>query len=600
MLSELEPNLTPSLSLTGARWDLRDVDPSIVKLLSQSLGVGAVVARCMALRGIAAPEEGDRMLRPDLEALLDPYTMYGMQQAVDRLRRAVHEQQAIRVVTDYDVDGTTSSLILQAALKILGADKLSYHIPDRFEEGYGFSVAAAEAAAADGVKLIVTADIGVRDHAAVSRARELGVDVIICDHHLPAGADVPIDAHTVLCPPQARCSYANPALAACGVSLKLAQALLSDKPFYERILFSMLKLAAIGTVADVVDLLTPENRAIVALGIQSLNQGPHNPGLTALLDVSKLEMGQINSSDLGFRIGPRINAAGRLDSATRVVELMTTRDPVRAMKIARELDKHNSDRREIQQRLMTEAMAQVPRGDGAPAFIVAAGPEEEGWHRGVVGIAAGRVRDAFYRPCAIIAIAGDEARGSVRSISEVHAVEALASAHDLLIRYGGHPAAAGFSVKPENIPALRERLNASALAQTGGDTPLPRRRVDAALSPQEVTWRLQRELARLGPHGKGNPSPKLQITGAKVRDLRVLKDRHLKFDLSSGRGQITAIWWRAAEHQALLASGRPVDFLGSLEVNVWNGRKSLQFNVEDARAQDDAGLPPEPERHAPL
>ena len=524
------------------------------------------------------------MLRPNLDALHDPFEMYGMQQAVDRLLRAVHDREAVRVVTDYDVDGTTSSLILQAALKILGSDNLSYHIPDRFKEGYGFSVLAAETAAADGVKLIVTADIGVRAHAAVTRARELGVDVIICDHHLPAGADVPVDAHTVLCPPQARCSYPNPALAACGVSLKLAQALLSEKPFYDRILHSMLKLAAIGTVADVVDLLTPENRAIVALGIQSLNKGPHNAGLTALLHVSDLEMGSIDSGDLGFRIGPRINAAGRLDSATRVVELLTTRDPVRAMKIAQELDKHNAARREIQQQLMTEAMAQIPKGDSAPAFIVAAGEEEDGWHRGVVGIAAGRVRDAFYRPTAIISIAGDEARGSVRAIPEVHAVRALESAHDLLIQYGGHPAAAGFSVKTENIPALRERLIAAAIEQTGGDTPLPRRRVDAALAPQEISWRLQRDLVRLGPHGKGNPSPKLQITGATVRDLRVLKERHLKFDLAGGKGQLTAIWWRAAEHQAILASGQPVDFLGSLEVNEWRGRKTLQFNVEDARA----------------
>jgi len=362
----------------------------------------------------------------------------------------------------------------------------------------------------------------------------------------------------------------------------------------------MLKLAAIGTVADVVDLLTPENRAIVALGIQSLNKGPHNPGLTALLDVSQLEMGRIDSGDLGFRIGPRINAAGRLSSATRVVELMNTRDPVRAMSIAKELDKHNTERRDIQQRLMKEAMAQVPRTEGAPPFIVAAGLEAEGWHRGVVGIAAGRVRDAFYRPCAIIAIGDDEARGSVRSIPEVHAVEALESARDLLIRFGGHPAAAGFSIDPKNIPAFRERLCAAAAEQTGGTTPLPQRRVDATVAASEVTWRLQRDLSKLGPHGKGNPSPKLQITGAGVRDLRVLKDKHLKFELTAGRGQVSAIWWRAAEHQALLRSGKPVEFLGSLEVNVWQGRKSLQFNVEDARVVDQTGLIPEVERHAPL
>ncbi len=592
--------MSTPLSVTGARWDLRPVDAAVSKALSRSLGVSPVVARCMALRGIETAEQGDRMLRPDLDALHDPYTMFGMDRAVERLRQAARDKEPVRVVTDYDVDGTTSSLILQAALRVLGATDLSYHIPDRFDEGYGFSVAAADAAADDGVKLIVTADIGVRDHPAVTRARQRGVDVIICDHHLPPGEDVPVDAHTVLCPPQARCEYPNKHLAACGVSLKLAQALLSDQPFYDRILFSMLKLAAIGTVADVVDLLTPENRAIVALGLQSLNRGPHGPGLSALIGVSQLELGRIDASDLGFRIAPRINAAGRLASANEVVELLNTRDPLRARDLARELDERNSERRAIQQKLLKEATAQIPKSERAPPFIVAAGPEEEGWHRGVVGIAAGRVRDSWYRPCAIISIAGDEARGSVRSIPEVHAVEALDSAADLLLQYGGHPAAAGFSIRPENIDALRERLCAAALEQTEGRFPLPSRRVDASLSPDDVNWRLMRELKRLGPHGKGNPAPKLQIAGARVTDLRVLKDKHLKFVLSGQRGQVEAVWWRAAEHRELLSSGRPVEVLGSLEINAWKGRESLQFNVEDARVLPRPGDEPVVGSHAPL
>ncbi len=581
MFSELEPNLPP-LSITGARWDLKAVDPALIQHLSRTLGIAPVVARCMALRGIRQPEEGARMLEPRPEALHDPYAMRGMDRAVDRLRRAARDGEAVRVVTDYDVDGTTSSLILQAALKLIGLEGLSYHIPDRFEEGYGFSTAAADAAAEDGVGLILTADIGVRDHAAVDRAAERGVDVIICDHHLPPGEDVPERAYAVLCPPQARCSYPNPALAACGVSLKLAQALLDGRPFYERILASLLKLAAIGTVADVVDLMSPENRAIVALGLQSLNRGPHAPGLAALLEVSQLEPGRIDAGDLGYRIGPRINAAGRLTSATRVVELLTTRDPDRAAHLARALDRQNTERRRIQKQLMDEATAQIPR-DRAPAFIVAAGPESEGWHRGVVGIAAGRIRDTFYRPTAIISVAGDQARGSVRATPEVHAVRALEAAHDLLIQYGGHPAAAGFSVHPDKIPALRQRLIEAALAQTGGSPPRPSRRVDAALSPADVSWRLMRELGRLGPHGKGNPSPRLQLTGCRVTGLRVLKDKHLRFELRGDRGRVQAIWWRAAEHRGALESGRPADFLGSLEINRWRGRESLQFTVCDAR-----------------
>ena len=255
------------LSLTGTRWILKDADTGLVASLSRDLGISPSVARCLVIRGVENSEQGRLLLSPSSDSFHDPFSMHGMDTAVVRLRRAINDNEAIRAVTDYDVDGTTSSLVLQGALRILGATRLSYHIPDRMNEGYGFSIQAAEKAAEEGVTLIITADIGVKDHAAVSRAKELGIDVIVCDHHLPPDSDVPEDATVVLCPPQKQCSYPNPHLAACGVSFKLAQALLSEHPKCDAILRSLLKLVAIGTVADVVDLRTPENRALVTLGL---------------------------------------------------------------------------------------------------------------------------------------------------------------------------------------------------------------------------------------------------------------------------------------------------------------------------------------------
>lgn len=308
-------------SLRGMGWALRPADEALTRALAGDLGLHPVLARCLALRGVRGAPEGLRLLHPDASALHDPYAMLGMDAAVDRLRRAVQAQERVRVVTDYDVDGTTSSLILQSALRQLAshqhrgaADPVSYHIPDRMEEGYGFSVQAAEQAAADGIPLIVTADIGVRDHAAVARARALGVDVIVCDHHLPTGEQAPAGAVAVLCPPQAGCSYPNPQLAACGVSLKLAEALLAEHPRREMLQRSMGKLVALGTVADMVDLLTPENRALVSLGLAALNEDAHSPGLQALLDRAGVARGAATAEDLAWRLGPRVNAAGRVCS----------------------------------------------------------------------------------------------------------------------------------------------------------------------------------------------------------------------------------------------------------------------------------------------
>ncbi|MBM76709.1 MAG: single-stranded-DNA-specific exonuclease RecJ [Proteobacteria bacterium] len=531
-----------------------------------------------------------KWLRPSLKQLHDPYLMMGMKAAVQRINSAIVNGERIRIVTDYDVDGTTSSLILQAMLHILmrqnGASsedlksRVDYHIPDRFNEGYGFSVAAAQQATQDSIDLLITADIGIRDHQAVSTARAGGVDVIICDHHLPSGADVPEDATVVLCPPQRGCTYPNPALAACGVSLKLAQAMLSKHPNYDILIRSLMKLAAIGTVADVVSLNTLENRSIVSLGIAAFREIPNSAGLTALLEVSGCIDKRIDSGKIGFQIAPRINAAGRLDLAQSVVELLSCKDQKKARMLAQKIDRFNSDRKEIQERLLEQSRAKIPHP--LPYFITVYGDEDDGWHRGVVGIVASKLRDQYNRPAAVLAINGDVARASVRSLPGIHAVHALESVSDLLNTFGGHKAAAGFEVPIAKIPELAERLNRYVIRHFSQDAMVPELELRASCRTSELNLPFVQKLSQIGPFGKENPAPKLLVQGCYPKQIEVLKNRHLRFRVDG----IRALWWNAAKYRRdleRLAQKGTVDIAASVEINRYKQRSSVQIIVEDIR-----------------
>ncbi|MFZ5479150.1 MAG: single-stranded-DNA-specific exonuclease RecJ [Myxococcota bacterium] len=564
------------VSRTGREWALLRADDTAVEAVRVALGVGPAVARVLAARGYdAASARG--FLAPGPGAFVDPGRLLGIDRALARLGDAAVRGEHVRLVTDYDVDGTTSCLILHAALDRLvqrrgGGATVSYHIPDRFTEGYGLSQRAVDHAARDGVRVLVTADIGVRDHVNVRRAAEAGIDVLVVDHHLPAGESVPDAALAVLCPPQVGCAYPNKALAACGVSLKLATALLDGDPRRDALLRSMLKLAAVGTVADVVDLATPENRAIVALGLDALNDGPHGPGLAALIEVAGLAGKAVDAAALGWRIGPRINAAGRLDDAAAVVRLLRERDPDAAMAQARALDALNRERQGIQEALVALALAQVP--DPAPPFVVCAGPEDDGWHRGVVGIVAGKVRERVHRPVAVVSILGAHATGSVRSVPAVHAVRALDAASDLLVRYGGHAAAAGFTVATDRIDALRERLADYVAAHVDDGALVPREEIDVELAARDVGFPLVADLARLEPCGKGNPAARIAVRG-RLAGARVVKDRHLFFRV----GEADAVWWNGAEHRALIDGEARV--FGTVATESWNGRDSVRVIVDD-------------------
>lgn len=554
----------------GRRWLVREPAASgVAAALAAALDVDVVAARVFVARGVDAAFFTSS--RADLH---DPSSILGIDKALTRLEAARAAGEHIRLVTDYDVDGTTSCLILHAALDRLGGAKVSYHLPNRFKEGYGLSQYAVDTAAADGVTLIVTADIGVRDHATVSHAKSLGIDVIIVDHHLPAGESVPVDAVAVLCPPQAGCAYPNKALAACGVSFKLASALLAKDPRRDEILDSMLKLAAIGTVADVVDLANAENRAIVTLGLRALNRGPHSAGLTALLKVATAVSGSITSETLGWRIGPRINAAGRLADAKAVVDLIRERDPTVALGQAERLDELNRERQDIQEGLVESVLARIP--DPLPSFLVLAGTEAEGFHRGVVGIVAAKIRERVSRPVAIVAVLGELATGSVRSVPNVHATHALDSMKHLLHRHGGHAAAAGFTVSTSDLPALTEGLCAYVDEHGGDEALVAEEWVDVVLDPDEVSVRLIQDLARLEPTGKGNEAVHVVVRGT-PRDIAVMKVKHLRFML----GNLRCVWWGGADRREWLSTTTEV--LGKLSINAYNGRTDPQLMVDDLR-----------------
>lgn len=575
-------------SFKRARWEVAEIDEREVLRLARAIDVSAPVARILVARGLTDPVAARDFLSPSLLAHLhDPAEMFGMDRAVERIRRAIERGEGIRIVSDYDVDGTTASVILQHTLRFLGAGEgVSYHIPSRFDEGYGFSVGAAERAAADGASVVVTCDIGVRDHRAVDRAADLGVDVIVADHHLPPGEDVPSRAYAVLCPKQDRCDYPNPELAACGLSLKLAQALMADHPKRDAFVSSLAKIAAIGTVADMVGLNTRENRAIVTAGLAGLSKPSNNHGLNALLEVSGIANRAVTTADCGFKLGPRINAAGRLAEANTVVELFNATSAERASTIAHELNRLNTERQQVQQRLVERVVGDLSAIGRMPFVALFAGEEADGWHRGVVGIVASKVVDMVNRPAFIVAV-DDEGvgRGSARSAAGIHLVRALESCADLLVKFGGHAAAAGFTVRREHLDELRDRLSAHVEKTLASEEDLaPRFRVDATMNADEVTLAAVRELVQLEPHGIGNPKPQFLVENATVRRQFVMKDKHLKLVLAGGdNGTVEAVWWDGASFAEHCPSGSALDLVVQCGLNEWQGVVKPQLTVRDAR-----------------
>src|SRR5947209_1910706 len=495
-------------------WHVRGYDETQARTLAAETGLSHVVAGLMLARGLETSDTVARLLNPSFAHLHDPALMLGMSDAVARVLRAVDEGETILIYGDYDVDGTTGTVVLRRVLQLLGA-RTSFHVPHRFTEGYGIRQDVLERAHAAGVKLVISVDCGIRAHEPLEWARANGLDVIVTDHHLPDEAEGAPPAFAVLNANQRGCNYPDKHLAGVGVAFKLAHALLRTRG-REHLIKGFLKVVAIGTVADVAPLVG-ENRAIVALGLADLPNAT-NVGLRALMEVAGCGDGRdMRCSDLGFRLGPRINAAGRMDAARAVVELFETNDPNEARRLAQHLDARNRERQVMQQQLTERALADYELSGDCSAVAVVAGV---GWHRGVVGLVASKMAEKLGRPAVVISLDEDgTGHGSARSIEGYHLLDGLTSCADLFTSFGGHAQAAGLVIQRARIEELRRRLHKHASERLTEADCQPTLHVDAELPAAALTLELAHELERLEPFGAQWPAP-VFVT----RNLRVLQE----------------------------------------------------------------------------
>lgn len=564
--------------MTVKRWTIRKHDHDRVREFARQMNVPPLVAALLITRGYDTKDKADEFLTPSLKHLHDPFRLKGMREAVDRIQRAVRSGEKILVWGDYDVDGTTGTVLLRRVFKLLGVES-EYHVPNRFTEGYGVNIPALEAAKERGVSLVITVDCGIRSFEPLEWAKENSLDVIVTDHHLSDEAKGNPPAVAVVNPNQPGCEYPDKHLAGVGVAFKLADALLREEGL-EHETPGFLKIAAIGTVADVMD-LTGENRAIVAIGLKDLLL-TDNCGLRALMEVADCTS-EMTSYHIGFRIGPRINAAGRMDVAKHVVELLEETDFVKARQLAALLDSRNRERQQTQQKITELAFAETAE-HGLSDFVVVAG---EGWHRGVIGLAASRIAEKFYRPAIVLSIEDGIAQGSARSIPNFHLLNALEAAQDLFDQFGGHRAAAGMKIRSERIPELRSRLSEYATATLSSDDLVPELQIDAVLLPETIDLRLVDALSALEPFGQGNPKPIFVTKDLILREEPfVMKEKHLKLKLESGSGrQLEAVWWDGVERSKgrTPRRGSRIELAYVLEANNWQGNRKVQLVVEDFR-----------------
>jgi single-stranded-DNA-specific exonuclease len=563
------------------RWIIQKHDHNAARTLAATLGVSPLAAALLIARGHGTEEKALSFLNPSIDHLHEPYLLKGMREAVERVQKAIENGEKILVWGDYDVDGTTGTTLLRKAIKILGGESV-YHIPNRFTEGYGVNIPALEQAKANGVSLAITVDCGIRSFEPLEWAKNNGLDVIVTDHHLSDETRGNPPAFAVVNPNQPDCPYPDKHLAGVGVAFKLAHALLREKGL-ERMVPGFMKIAAIGTVADIMK-LSGENRAIVALGLRDLTN-TSNYGLKALMEISDCRS-DMKSYHIGFRIGPRINAAGRMDIARHVVELFECEEFEPARQLAAMLDSRNRERQRMQQQITEMALLETANLFDSK-FVVVAG---EGWHRGVIGLAASRIAERLFRPTIVLSIDNGIAHGSARSVGSFHLLNALDNCSHLFEQFGGHAAAAGMQIKTENIDPLRSALNAYAAEALTDDDLVPILNIDAHVSSASLSLNLLDELAGFEPYGAGNPKPVFVTKDLFIRDEPfVMKDKHLKFWLQNNEGKrFEAVWWDGVERSKgrTLSAGSRIEIAYTPEANTWNGNTRLQLVVEDLKTDN--------------
>jgi single-stranded-DNA-specific exonuclease len=582
------------------RWNLRNADEKVIQALASELKLSPIVARLLAVRGVATVEAAQKFLAPSLSHLHSPYEMLGMKAAVERLQAAIERKEIVLIYGDYDVDGTTAVVVLKTVIELCGG-VTQFHVPHRIRDGYGMKDDVIERAAAEGVRLIISVDTGIRAFAAAETARRVGVDLIVTDHHLPETTEGVPHALAVLNPNQPDCSYPCKGLCGAGVAFKVAQALL-EASGRERMLPSFLKMVAIATVADSVP-LTGENRVLTKIGLDGLRD-PRNIGLKAILEAAQIDLTKpVSTGEIAFRVAPRLNAAGRMDVAEDVIRLFNERDTTEARKIAQKLSDLNSDRQQEEARILESietTLRERPELRDAYCIVV----DGDGWHRGVIGITATRIVERYGRPTIVLSRDGDtnEAHGSGRSIRGFHLLDALESCREVFTRFGGHAAAVGVGLPCDRIPELRAALDTYARGLLTPEDFIPTLDYDADISLNEVSPKLYDAVQQLRPFGMGNPEPVFSARNVNVTlPPKVIKDKHLKLRLaqnatpSSSFAKSPKSWpamaWRMADRVAAdpLVVGDALDIAFTLEHNDHPDFGGLELRVTDYRRCESSG-----------
>ena len=570
------------------RWTIRSADQDLTKQIEREARLSPLVACLLVSRGVTTADAAARFLDPKLDHLHSPYLMKGMREAISRIQQVIGARERILIYGDYDVDGTTAIVILKRAIEILGGTA-GFHVPHRVRDGYGMKDDVIERAAAEGVRLVISVDTGIRAFAAAEAARRVGLDLIVTDHHLPETGQLP-HALAVLNPNQPDCDYPCKSLCGAGIAFKIAQALLEARDEADarrRLLPSFVKMAAIATIADAVPLVG-ENRVIAKLGLAGLRD-PRNPGLRALMTVAQLadKQRQLSASDVAFRIAPRMNAAGRMDVAQTVIELFEAKEEEQARDLAARLNQLNSDRQQSEQQIVQSLEQRLTEPQFADARCIVL--DGEGWHRGVIGIAATRVVERTYRPALVISRENGEGHGSGRSIPAFHLLAALESCHELFTRFGGHSHAVGFSLPCERIDDLRKHLDDYARARLTAEDMIPVLEAESEIELNGITPELIRTVQRMEPFGVGNREPMFISRNLRVLlPPKVLKEKHAKLRLEQTNGKtmrFDAMAWRMAERvvsEGILANDC-VDVAFTLDENTHPEFGGIELRVCDFR-----------------
>jgi len=562
------------------RWSVQPFNETAATELQEALAIHPILCRLLTQRGITGFENARSFFRPQLDQLHSPWLMKDMHKAVDRLLQAFEKKEAILVFGDYDVDGTTAVASFYSFLKKIHTS-LGFYIPHRYREGYGVSRAGIDFAHENGYSLIVSLDCGIKSVELITYARSLGIDFIVCDHHLP-DAELP-PAVAILNPKQKDCPYPYKELCGCGVGFKLMTALAEKLELSPDHVWEYLDLVATAIAADIVP-ITGENRILAFHGLQKANRQP-NHGIKALAHLSGLQK-ELFINNLVFMIAPRVNAAGRMDDASKAVQLFIAENFEEALHYAEMLHNDNSDRKEADSQTTQEAISLIvnnPDWHHCRSTVL----YQPHWHKGVVGIVASRVIEQFYRPTIILTRSGDYAAGSARSVPGFNLYEAIHACRDLLLGYGGHFAAAGMTLEIQQVEAFRQKFEEVVAATIDPQLLIPEIVIDAEISFSDINWTLYRILTQMEPFGPENMRP--VFVTRHVTDSgfsKIVKEQHLRFSLRQGETVYNGIGFGMADKYELLKNGQPVDIVYKLDENEWNGSKSLQLRVIDVKAAE--------------